>query len=213
MLSQQNRGMSFVILDNTKDLTNAKMTPLLIDYFESRNLHAIIISENEELDTLESVDVLGIILSGGPILLSEKSELFTYSKNFRVLLEYPRTPILGICFGFQLMGVAYGGHIQHLGHRARDKVMETISQYEPGGSLLYDSFVGPLEVFQCHQDHLVKCPPGFRVTSRNADNIIQSIECIEKLRFGVQFHPENSPDGHRLLNNFINTCMDRVSHS
>ena len=118
--------MSFLIIDNTKDLGNAEMTPRLINYFEKRNIPVIVISKQEELQALTGQKIKGIILSGGPILLSEKTELFRYSKNFTVLIEYSEVPILGICFGFQIMGMAHGGCVKSLGDDRREKVYEII---------------------------------------------------------------------------------------
>ncbi len=88
--------MSFIIIDNTKNLQNAEMTPLLIDYFSSQKYQVSVISESDDLVNISS-DIDGIILSGGPILLSEKTDLFRYSKNFTALIRYPDIPILGIC--------------------------------------------------------------------------------------------------------------------
>lgn len=206
--------MSFLIIDNTKDLGNAEMTPRLINYFEKRGIHVVVVSTQEELFSLTRGKIKGIILSGGPILLSEKTELFRYSKNFTVLIEYPEVPILGICFGFQVMGTAHGGCVKSLGDRRREKIYETIkisseSQTKTDASkqtYLFQGLPSEIKVYQCHNDYLDKCPKGFRVTSTSKDGIIESIECPEKLRFGVQFHPENSDIGHQILDNFVNFC-------
>ena len=204
----------YVIIDNTKDLSNAEMTPRLICYFNDRNLSVKVISQDDELNDLKSDTILGIVLSGGPILLSERSEIFRYSKNFRVLLEYTSVPILGICFGFQLMGVAYGGRIQPLGDQKRDRVFEEVHQTESSEMnprVLFRNLDSSVQVYQCHQDYLDTCPNGFTVTSRNVDNLIQSIECTKKLRFGVQFHPEHSEKGHYILDNFVSFCRKSCS--
>ena len=209
--------MSFLIIDNTKDLGNAEMTPRLINYFEKRDIHVIVVSKQEELQALAGQKIKGIILSGGPILLSEKTELFRYSKNFTVLIEYSEVPILGICFGFQIMGMAHGGCVKSLGEDRREKIYETIhvcqnNQKIPINrqeqSCLFQGLGNTISVYQCHNDYLENCPVGFRVTSRSADGIIESIECPEKLRFGVQFHPENSLIGHKILDNFVTFCEE-----
>ena len=200
--------MSFVIIDNTKDLANAEMTPLLIDYFNRKKYKVTVISEGDEIDDNEVGKIHGIILSGGPILLSEKTDIFRYSKNFTALIEYPEIPILGICFGFQVMGVAYGGVVKGLYNRKRDRVMETIKIENNESSILFQNMRSSLDVFQAHNDHLIKCPKNFIITSRNSDGIIESIECKERLCFGVQFHPENSEDGYHLLDNFTCFCLE-----
>ena len=55
----------------------------------------------------------------------------------------------------------------------------------------------------------IKCPKHFIITSKSDDGVIQGIENIERLRFGVQFHPENSKDGHNILDNFTNFCIHK----
>ena len=200
--------MSFIIIDNTKNLANAEMTPLLINYFTNNNFKVTVISEPDELIIFKDIIVNGIILSGGPILLSEKSELLMYSKNFTALIEYPHIPILGICFGFQVMGVAYGGIVNGLLDNKKERIIENIGINNNISSVLFKNINKNINVYQCHSDHLIKCPNNFIVTSISDDNIIEAIECISKLRFGVQFHPENSSDGLLILDNFTEFCIN-----
>ena len=203
--------MNFVIIDNTKDLNNAEMTPLLIDYFNKKSYKTFVISKGNELRNLDPTNITGIVLSGGPILLSEKTELFKYSKNFTALIEFPNIPILGICFGFQVMGVAYGGLVDSLSDKKRERVTETISVIDQKNSILFKNISNTIAVYQCHSDHLIKCPNNFIITSKGKDNVIQSIESKDKHRFGVQFHPENSISGLIILDNFTNYCFDLYS--
>lgn len=204
--------MSFIIIDNTKCLQSAEMTPLLIKYFDKKKYQVTLISDGDNVSKLD-MKVDGIILSGGPILLSEKTDLFLYSKNITALLRYPNTPILGICFGFQVLGVAYGGLVNTLGNRRRVKVSEEISVTNVKSSVLFKDCQETIKVYQCHNDYLVNCPNNFIITGRSNDNIIQAIESVDKLRFGVQFHPENSEDGHQILDNFTNLCLIKSKHN
>lgn len=206
--------MTFIIIDNTKNLENAEMTPLLINYFKKKKINIRVISEGEQLfKNCENGknDIVGIILSGGPIILSEKTHLFRYSKNFTALIEGYDIPILGICFGFQVMGVAYGGLVNGLDDRKRDHIVEKIRIIDSINSILFKNLDKTIEVFQAHNDHLTKCPMNFTITSISDDGVIQSIECLKRLRFGVQFHPENSEDGLKILENFTNFCISRKS--
>lgn len=203
----------YVLIDNTKDLDTASMTPKLIEYFRLHETRLVIVSEPAQLNALLCVrnDVLGIILGGGPILLSEKTQICCYSKNLTALIEFPKTPILGICFGYQLLGVVHGGSVESLGDSAKTNVTETI--YRSGPSLMLNDLPDAIEVFQCHSDYLSMSPPNFRVTARNAAGQIEAIENAEHLRFGVQFHPENSKHGHLMLNNFCKICEHNYSCS
>lgn len=202
--------MTFILIDNTKNLLDAEMTPKLINYFRKHRVPLIIISDPEELYKIDSVNIVGIILSGGPIMLSEKTDIFFYSKNFTALIEFPHIPILGICFGFQLMGVAYGGLVNSLGEDAKNNIIETIyTSSDNSESVLFQNLPSTINVYQCHNDFLQKPPKTFTVLARNQSGTIEAIECLDKLRFGVQFHPENSEDGHVILDNFIKWSIQR----
>lgn len=205
--------MSFLLIDNTKNLLDAEMTPKLIKYFRNRSISLVVISEPEELYNIELSTIVGIILSGGPILLSEKSDIFFYSKNFTALIEFHNTPILGICFGFQLMGVAYGGLVTSLGKNSKHKITETIYVDPETDSILFKELPPTITVYQCHNDYLQRPPRTFTVLARNSGGTIEAIESSDKLRFGVQFHPENSTHGHKILDNFSDWCLDRSTPS
>ncbi len=201
--------MNFLLIDNTKNLLDAEMTPKLISYFHDKNIPLRVISEPEELYKIEPSSINGIILSGGPILLSEKSDIFFYSKNFTALIEFHQIPILGICFGFQLMGVAYGGLVKSLGENHKRKIMETVHINPGEDTILFKNLPKEITVYQCHNDYLQRPPRLFTVTARNASGTIEAIESLDKLRFGVQFHPENSDHGHVILDNFIIFASNR----
>ena len=86
----------FLIIDNTKDLEHAKMTPKLLDYLEVNDLAYSVISRYHELvPYINNKEVMGIILSGGPICLSEKTELR--------FLSYPSLIILGLLTIFPII--------------------------------------------------------------------------------------------------------------
>ena len=103
-----------LVVDNTKNLKKAFMTPKLIKCLKDANVKYKILSERKELYQLLHNDVsniLGIILSGGPLCLSESLTIDSINKNIAVLTQLKDIPILGICFGFQVIVACYGGKI------------------------------------------------------------------------------------------------------
>lgn len=197
--------MLFLLIDNTDDLESAKMTPKIIDYFKKKKINLLTL-KNKDI-SLFPKDITGIILSGGPILLSDQSLLEKYILNFNVLICYPDIPILGICFGFQVISMAYGSIIQKLNVKKLG-IHENIC-IEKDSMLFQKLNKKIINVYQNHNDFIGKCPINFTITSIDDNKIIQSIESIEKLRFGTQFHPENSKDGDIIIDNFINFCLLR----
>lgn len=193
----------YLVVENTKDLRTAKMTPKLIELTTKLGRNLTVVSTSEELATVDREMIEGVILSGGPILLSEKSELFKYSKNFTALIEYPSVPVLGVCFGFQLLSVAHGGSVEKLQTKKEDLTEEII--VDPS-SVLFEGLPELITVFQCHHDHVALPPIGFKVTGSAVDGTIQAVESIDRQRFGVQFHPENSDNGEAILLNFFEFC-------
>jgi GMP synthase (glutamine-hydrolysing) len=198
----------FLIIDNTKDLEHAKMTPKLLYFLENKGLEYKVLSRYHELvPFINNNGVIGIILSGGPICLSEKTELRNYSTNFTALIEFPKIPILGICFGYQVMCMAYGGIVDALSEPVIGN--ERISVIP--NSLLMTQVDKTIDVFQHHIDYVKEIPLNFTITSLNPNGRVEAIENVSKLRYGVQFHPENSPNGYLILDQFIKICKDNAS--
>ena len=197
--------MLFLLIDNTNDIESAKMTPLLIKYFQNKNIELKICKNTEQLPDLQSIK--GIILSGGPMLLSNETYLKDYIINFNILINYPKIPILGICFGFQIISMAYGGSINKL-IKPKINLKEEIYIF-PKSSILYRQFKkATAQVYQYHNDFIEMAPSHFNITGYDQNNIIQSIENTTLRRFGTQFHPENTDDGPLILDNFIEFCLE-----
>ena len=139
----------------------------------------------------------GIILSGGPNSVKDKKSPKLNSKILNL-----KIPILGICYGLQLLchefkGVVRQSTLREYGH-------STIILKNK--SLLFDKVKNKNQVWMSHGDHIEKIPHGFVITSLSNQKVISSIENKKKNIFGLQFHPEvyHSLDGKRILSNFIN---------
>ena len=196
----------YLIVDNTKELGAALMTPKLIDYFKSRSLKFTVVSSCHQISEVIKAGsrVSGIILSGGPLRLIEKVDLELFRHNLMVLLRFPDIPVLGICFGCQVMALAYGGQLDSLPQEYTGLCTIDINS---------SSFHQTLEVFASHHDYVSQVPTDFVVTATSSSNcgcsatkMIQAFEAPALKRWGVQFHPEGSEDGNLLLDNFIAIC-------
>ena len=139
----------------------------------------------------------GIILSGGPnsVLDRDAPKL----NNFILKLSIP---ILGICYGLQLICSHLGGKIHK--SKSREYGYALISIFKKS-SLLTGLKKNNNQVWMSHGDHVVKIPNEFEITSKSNNNLISSIENKKNKIFGLQFHPEvfHTKQGKRILYNFL----------
>ena len=134
-------------------------------------------------DTTDDFDAA--ILSGSSLNLSEPNRMEWYHKSINVLLRMGPRPVLGICFGMQLICSAYGGKVGRL----RSKQQSQPSIDVRSGSMLLNGEACSMRVTLSHQDYVSVVPPGFVSYSERGDHI-HIVESLEFMRFGVQFHPE-----------------------
>ncbi len=139
----------------------------------------------------------GIILSGGPNSVYAPGAPRADKTMFDV------APVLGVCYGMQLIAQLFGGEVLRGGQRqyGRDLIHPT------GESPLFRGFA-PQEattVWMSHGDHVEQAPPGFRIIAAGAGNPVSAFQHDERPIFGVQFHPEvaHTPRGGELLSNFL----------
>jgi GMP synthase (glutamine-hydrolysing) len=138
----------------------------------------------------------GLIISGGPASVYEPS-----SPTVDPAIFAGRAPVLGICYGQQLMAHLLGGSV-----RKGSKGEYGLAQFEP---LAESALVGPLpagnQIWMSHRD-LVEAPPaGFRVVARTATCAVAAMEDPARGLFGVQFHPEvvHTHHGMEVLERFL----------
>jgi GMP synthase (glutamine-hydrolysing) len=138
-----------------------------------------------------------LILSGGPASVYEEGALAVDQGLFDMGI-----PVLGICYGHQLMAQALGGEVAATGQREYGGT--TLSVDRPGGVLLAD-LAGEEQVWMSHGDAVTRAPEGFRVTARTQQIPIAAMEDPERGLFAVQFHPEvsHTARGQDVLKRFL----------
>ena len=141
----------------------------------------------------------GIILSGGPLNVYEKDK-FTFDKNILKLGK----PILGICFGHQILSKMLGGVVKKSNHR--EFGLAEINK--KSNSLLTKNFFDKKsknDVWMSHADQVSKMPKNFKIVASSKNSKLTIIENTKSKFYGVQFHPEvtHTKKGKILLRNFI----------
>ncbi len=145
-----------------------------------------------------------IILSGGPSSVYAPGAPPAPAGLFDAGL-----PLLGICYGFQLMVSALGGTVRKTG--TAEYGATAFSHAGPGRLLA--GTPQDQQVWMSHGDTCTQAPPGFTVTGSTLSTPVAAMEDTRRARYGVQFHPEvlHTPHGTRILQNFLGLAGCRPS--
>jgi GMP synthase (glutamine-hydrolysing) len=151
----------------------------------------------------------GIILSGGP-----KSVYAERAPHVDPAIYGAGVPILGICYGAQLLAVALGGDVARTGTGEYGRTPLTLR--DP--SRLLEGWPDPSEVWMSHGDSIVSPPPGFTVTASAPGAPVACFEDADRRLTGVQFHPEvvHTARGQELMKRFLHDvcgCRPAWTHT
>ena len=143
--------------------------------------------------------IKGIILSGGPLNVYQISK-YTFNKKILDL----NIPILGICFGHQILSKLNGGRVKQSKHRE----FGLANIYRKNNSLLTNNFFTNKKfkrVWMSHSDQISKLPKNFKVIASSDNSKFAIIENKIRKFYGVQFHPEvtHTKNGKKIISNFI----------
>jgi len=148
------------------------------------------------IEEIKKLSPRAIVLSGGPSSVYGKKAPHPTAELFKLGI-----PVLGICYGMQLMGHHLGGKVEHSERREYGMgSLEILAE-----SALFKGLGASLEIWNSHGDKLTKLPKGFRTVARTPNSPYAAIEHESKRFFGLQFHPEvvHTPKGRQILSNFL----------
>ena len=141
----------------------------------------------------------GIILSGGPCSVYDEGAPSVAEELFEL-----GVPVLGICYGMQLMSRHFGGEVVPAGKREFGHA-ELVALGLPGP--LFEGFFveGTSSVWMSHGDHVARVPDGFEIVAESANAPVCAIQDVSRNLYGVQFHPEvnHTPRGELFINTFV----------
>lgn len=162
---------------------------------EARVYSEIVPSTTSAADMLAK-NPAAIILSGGPSSVYAEG-----APSLDPAVLEAGVPVLGICYGFQVMAAALGGTVGRTGER---EYGHTQVRCEIGTTLFGDT-PGEQAVWMSHGDAVVRAPEGFTVTASTEQTPVAAFEDDERRLYGVQWHPEvrHSEYGQRVLENFL----------
>jgi GMP synthase (glutamine-hydrolysing) len=145
---------------------------------------------------IQALSPKGIVFSGGPASVYGEGAPICDPKIYELGI-----PLLGICYGMQLMAYHFKGKVERAAKREYGKATITIQNDNP----LYHRLTRQHQVWMSHTDHVVEPPAGFQVDVSTADLPVAAMSHREKRLYAVQFHPEvrHSIYGNELIKNFL----------
>jgi len=161
------------------------------------NVYSIIVHFDTPAETIGAMKPSGLILSGGPSSVYAKKAPLPDPGIFAL-----GVPILGICYGVQLLAHFLGGKVEPGQKREYGKGLLTVN--DPTCAL-FRKLPETLQVWNSHGDNLTAPPAGFVPVAATENSAYAAIEQHEKKFFGLQFHPEvaHTPRGKEILANFV----------
>lgn len=147
------------------------------------------------IEEIKKMNPKGIILSGGPNSVYEEGSFTVDPEIFNL-----GVPVMGICYGMQLMTKLLGGSVERANEREYGKAVITAETHS-----LFTKLPEEQTVWMSHSDKVINLPEGFNVIAHSPSCKYAAIENPERNLYGVQFHPEvrHSEYGNDLLRNFI----------
>ena len=149
------------------------------------------------LEKIRSAKPKGIILTGGPNSVYEDGAASAPTELFEMGI-----PVLGLCYGAQLMTHLLGGEVRRAPEREYGKTEVVI---DLSSSPLYEGVPSPMTCWMSHNDYISRPAPGFTVTSHTRNCPAASLQCEEKRLYAIQYHPEvlHTVFGKEILSNFV----------
>jgi GMP synthase (glutamine-hydrolysing) len=193
--------------DNDKDKIiiidfGSQVTKLIARRIRDLGVYSEIITPNDLLKIKIYKNIKGIIFSGGPSTVTKK-------KFQRVPIEIfkKKIPILGICYGLQLIAKLFGGKIKPL--RKKREFGRAFLIRRKSSLLTKNFFNNSNSVWMSHEDAVIKMPKNFKLVASTKESKLTIIENTNDKIYGVQFHPEvtHTDNGKKIFKNFLfNIC-------
>lgn len=179
------------------DCGSAK-TPFIeeaVDEFSDYKTIPILAFEKEVLNSVQ-----GVIISGAPLLITEQ-DIKPYLEKID-WIKSTEIPVLGICFGHQLIGLTFGA----FGSKMReDRDWQTIEVFED--CVLFEKLPSEFEMMEDHCE-TISIPAGFSLIASSDACVNEAMQHTSLPLFGVQFHPEVSGNlGRVIFDNFVRFCL------
>ncbi len=168
----------------------------MVDY-KTPNLQERILEDSPDL----------VILTGSNFMLSKSDTRLVFQQEMGLVRKLD-LPILGICFGHQLIGTAYGSQVADIGEPVKDFKEVTIVEKHP----VFDGLPDTIKVSESHRQALKEVPEGFNLLAESATSKVEAICHETRPLYSFQFHPERSdekyPHGRVIVQNVLKLAAE-----
>ncbi len=174
----------------------SQYTQLIARRVREAHVYCEIVPFNADLTAYQSRNVRGYILSGGPASLADPDAPRLPKSFFDI-----NVPILGICYGMQLMADLYGGQLVRSEKREYGRATFAVS----GDASLFRGVMPRSQAWMSHGDSIVRLPEGFRTIGSTDSLEVAAVADDDRHIYGVQFHPEvhHTTEGKKVIANFL----------
>lgn len=170
---------------------------LIVRRVRNLGVYAEMVSADITAEKIREKNPIGIIFTGGPASVFGEDSPKVTKEIYKLGI-----PLLGICYGMQLIAHQLGGEVVHADASLREYGKTTVN-YEK--SVIFDGVSTPNQCWMSHTDQVKRVPDAFRVTAYTQSCGVAAYECPERKIYGVQFHPEvvHTINGNDILKNFL----------
>ena len=165
------------------------------------NVYCEIYSYKTDIEKIKAMNPKGIILTGGPNSCYEPDSPTYTDELFKLGI-----PVLGLCYGAQLMSHVLGGKVERADVREYGKTEVFIDKKD---SKIFQGVSAQTTCWMSHFDYISKVAPGFEISAHTADCPVAAAENEAEKLYAIQFHPEvlHTAEGTKMINNFVkNVC-------
>jgi GMP synthase (glutamine-hydrolysing) len=174
----------------------SQYTQLIARRIRENSVYSIVLPFDHPVGKIRELHPQAIVLSGGPQSVSSEAAPYCSREIFEL-----GVPILGICYGMQLMAYLLEGEVEPADEREYGRAEIDVTADSP----LFANTPLHQRVWASHGDRILHEPPGFRTIASSDNAPIAAFENRERACFGIQFHPEvtHSEAGNQIIRNFL----------
>jgi len=178
----------------------SQYTQLIARRIREKRVYSEIFPYNVHFNKIRGFSPKGIILSGGPSSVYDKKAPFPDKRIFELGI-----PVLGICYGMQLMAHVFGGRVTRSKKREYGRAVLLIDDKKD----IFKNIPKKSVVWMSHGDRIFHCPSGFKPIAHTGNSPVAAMANKRKRFFALQFHPEviHTEQGDEIIKNFLfNIC-------